>query len=89
MGLSLEEIVQRGIEKGQISKGQKDEILRTRFWWNLYNKELQDATIVYYDQLKDFDKLRTKVRSEEYWSLKRTTPVRSSLILQLLRKRKK
>ena len=69
-GLRLEEIVQRGIEKGQISEGQKDEMLRTRFWRNLYNKELQNATRVYYDQLKDFDKLRTKVRSEEYWSLK-------------------
>ena len=69
-GLRLEEIVQRGIEKGQISEGQKDEMLRTRFWRNLYDKELQNATRVYYDQLKDFDKLRTKVRSEEYWSLK-------------------
>ena len=69
-GLRLEEIVQRDIEKGQISEGQKDEMLRTRFWRNLYNKELQNATRVYYDQLKDFDKLRTKVRSEEYWSLK-------------------
>ena len=31
-GLRLEEIVQRGIEKGLISKGQKDEMLITRFW---------------------------------------------------------
>ena len=69
-GLRLEEIVQRGIEKGQISEGQKDEMLRTRFWRNLYDKELQNATRVYYDQIKEFDKLRTRVRSEEYWSLK-------------------
>ena len=72
-GLRLEEIVQRGIEKGQISEGQKDEMLRTRFWRNLYDKELQNATRVYYDQIKEFDKLRTKVRSEEYWSLKPST----------------
>ena len=31
---------------------------------------MQNATRVYYDQIKEFDKLRTKVRSEEYWCLK-------------------
>ena len=30
--LRLEEIVQRGIEMGQISDRQKNEIIRTRFW---------------------------------------------------------
>ena len=31
---------------------------------------MQNATRVYYDQIKEFDKLRTKVGSEEYWCLK-------------------
>ena len=68
--LRSEEIVKRGIVKGQIIDEQKDEMLRTRFWRNLYDKELQNATRVYYDQIKEFDNLRTKARSEEYWSLK-------------------
>ena len=66
-GMRLEEIVQRGIEKGQIELEKRDEMLRTRFWRYLYNKELQNATVVYFDQIKNFDQLRSKVRSEEYW----------------------
>ena len=42
-------------------------MLRTRFWRYLYNKELQNATVVYFDQIKNFDQLRSKVRTEEYW----------------------
>ena len=42
-------------------------MLRTRFWRYLYNKELQNATVVHFDQIKNFDQLRSKVRSEEYW----------------------
>ena len=66
-GMRLEEIVQRGIEKGQIEVEKRDEMLRTRFWRYLYNKELQNATVVYFDQIKNFDQLKSKVRSEEYW----------------------
>ena len=72
-GLRLEEIVQRAIEKGHLNDNQKDEMLRTKFWRALYSKELQNATRVYYHQIQDFDKLRTKVRSEEYWSCQTTT----------------
>ena len=66
-GMRLEQIVQRGIEKGQIEVEKRDEMLRTRFWRYLYNKQLQNATVVHFDQIKNFDQLRSKVRSEEYW----------------------
>ena len=67
MGYAAEQIVQRGIEKGQIELEKRDERLRTRFWQYLYNKEMQNATDVYFDKIKNFDQLRSKVRSEEYW----------------------
>ena len=66
-GMRLKQIVQRGIEKGQIEVEKRDEMLRTRFWRYSYNKELQNATVVHFDQIKNFDQLRSKVRSEEYW----------------------
>ena len=28
---------------------------------------MQNATVVYFDQIKNFDQLRSKVRSEEFW----------------------
>ena len=62
-GLRLEQLVQRGIEKGQIDEAKRDEMLRTRFWRYLYSKELQNATVMHFDQIKNFDQLR----SEEYW----------------------
>lgn len=65
--LRLEEIVQRGIDKGQIEESKKDEMLRNRFWRYLCNKELQNATAVHFERMKTFDELRSKVRAEEYW----------------------
>ena len=50
-GMQLQQIVQRGIEKGHIEVEKRDEMLRTRFWRYLYNKELQNATVVYFDQI--------------------------------------
>lgn len=65
--LRLEEIVQRGIDKGQIEEEKKDEMLRNRFWRYLHNKELQNATAVHFERIKTFNELRSKVREEEYW----------------------
>lgn len=45
---------------------QKNEMLRTKFWRALYSTDLQNATRVYYHQIKEFELLRRKVRGEEY-----------------------
>ena len=65
-GLRLEEIVQKAIEKGHITESQKNEMLRTKFWRALYSVELKNATRVYFEQIKEFELLRRKVRAEEY-----------------------
>lgn len=65
-GLRLEEIVQKAVEKGHINESQKNEMLRTKFWRALHSVELKNATRVYFEQIKEFELLRRKVRAEEY-----------------------
>ena len=65
-GLRLEEIIQRGIEKGHIDASQKNDMLRTRFWRALFSTELKNATRLHYVQCQDFETLRKKVSEEEY-----------------------
>ena len=66
MGTTVEEIIQRGIEKGHIDASQKNDMLRTRFWRALFSTELKNATRLHYVQCQDFETLRKKVREEEY-----------------------
>lgn len=65
-GLRIEEILQRAIDKGHVTTEQKNEMLRTKFWRSLRNTELKNATRVYFEQIKEFELLRRKVRAEEY-----------------------
>ena len=62
----LEEILKRAVDKGQIVKDSRDEILRSKFWRGLYSQDLKNATKIYYESEKNFEKLLYKVRSEEY-----------------------
>ena len=70
-GLRLEQLVQRGIEKGEIVEEKRDHMLRHRFWRYLYDTDLQNATVIHFDQIKNFDELRAKVKTEELWRISR------------------
>ena len=62
----LEEIFKRAVDKGQVKEDSKDEILRSKFWRGLYSQDLKNATKIYYESEKCFEKLLFKVHSEEY-----------------------
>ena len=62
----LEEILKRAVDKGQVKEDSRDEILRSKFWRGLYSQDLKNATKIYYESEKCFEKLLFKVRSEEY-----------------------
>ena len=62
----LEEILKRAVDKGQIVENSRDEILRSKCWRGLYSQDLKNATKIYYESEKNFEKLLYKVRSEEY-----------------------
>ncbi|XP_045206361.2 trichohyalin-like [Mercenaria mercenaria] len=64
-GIRLESIIQTAIEKGHIQESQKDEMLKTRFWRQLYNEDLKNATRMYFETARTFEELRRKVRIEE------------------------
>jgi hypothetical protein len=64
-GLRLEGILQRAIEKGHVKVGQKEEMLKTRFWRHLRREDLKSATRIYFETAKSFEELRRKVRQEE------------------------
>ena len=63
--LRLEEIAQRIESKTKLSKEQKNDMLKERFWRSLYSTELQNATQVFFHQTTDFEELRGQVRTEE------------------------
>ncbi|XP_045198529.2 trichohyalin-like [Mercenaria mercenaria] len=63
--IRLESMLQIALEKNQIHKSQKDEILRCRFWRYLYNDDLKNATRLGYETAKDFEDLQRKIRKEE------------------------
>ena len=63
-GLRLENILQRAIED-HVS-GDKNEMLKSKFWRSLYNQDLKNATKMYRESIKDFEQFRKKVREEEY-----------------------
>ena len=58
--------MKRAVDKGQIIEDSRDEILRSKFWRGLYSQDLKNATNIYYESEKNFEKLLYKVRSEEY-----------------------
>ena len=62
----LEEILKRAVDKGQIIEASRDEILRSKFWRGLFSQDLKNATKIYYESERNFEKLLYKVRSEEY-----------------------
>ncbi|XP_053376603.1 trichohyalin-like [Mercenaria mercenaria] len=64
-GIRLESIIQTAIQKGHIQDSQKDEMLKTRFWRQLYNEDLKNATRMYFETARTFEELRRKFRIEE------------------------
>ena len=51
-GLRIEEILQKAIDKGHVTKEQRNDMLRTKFWRSLYSTDLKNATRVYFEQIK-------------------------------------
>ncbi|XP_053387277.1 trichohyalin-like [Mercenaria mercenaria] len=64
-GIRLESIIQKAIVKGHIKESQKEEMLKTRFWRQLYSEEIKNATRMYFETAQTFEELRKKVRVEE------------------------
>ena len=64
-GLRLENVLQRAIEKNHVT-GDKNEMLKSKFWRSLYNQDLKNATKMYKESIHDFEVFRKKVREEEY-----------------------
>ena len=65
-GLRLEEILQKAIEKGQVRKDEKNDMLRTKFWKSLRSERLKNATRVHFETISSFELLRRAVRAEEH-----------------------
>ena len=66
-GIRLEEIFEKAREKGHVTKEQKENMLKNKFWRGLYRTDLKNATHVYFVSDKiNFETLRKKVRAEEY-----------------------
>ncbi|KAH3825937.1 hypothetical protein DPMN_127824 [Dreissena polymorpha] len=64
-GIRLEELVQKAIDRGEIQTHRREQMLRTRFWKYLRNKELKNATRIFYESNIPFEDLRKKMRREE------------------------
>ncbi|KAH3892297.1 hypothetical protein DPMN_016412 [Dreissena polymorpha] len=64
-GIRLEELVQKAIDRGEIQTHRREQMLRTRFWKYLRNKELKNATRIFYESNIPFEELRKKMRREE------------------------
>jgi len=57
-GIRLEELVQKAIDRGEIQTHRREQMLRTRFWKYLRNKELKNATRIFYESNIPFEELR-------------------------------
>lgn len=77
-GIRLEGLLQSAIEKGQIMIGQREELLRNRFWRYLWDEELRNSTRIYFETCDNFEELRRKVRQEEQELISRKDRVKSS-----------
>ena len=61
-------------------------MLRTKFWRSLYSTELRNATRVYFEQIKEFELLRRKVRGEEYEILTHKTTAQKQMVPERIKK---
>ena len=64
-GIRLENILQKAIDN-HVIETEKNETLRRKFFRSLYSQELTNATQIHFETINDFEKLRQKVREEEY-----------------------
>ncbi|XP_045188189.2 rootletin-like [Mercenaria mercenaria] len=65
-GLRLEDMLLQASRKAEITKVEKQEMLKKRFWRGLRNEQLRNATRVHFESTTGFEELRNRVRSEEY-----------------------
>jgi len=63
--IRLETLIQKAINRNEIQEDKKDTMLRTRFWRQINNTELRNATRVYFETVSTFEELKVKVRREE------------------------
>lgn len=77
-GCRIEELMRRAVHLGAVSKGEVDEMLRERFWHGL-RQDLQQGTAHKYDAVKNFDELRSEIRTiEEDRRLKKVSLAQSN-----------
>ena len=65
-GCRLESLVANAIEKGKISPSAKNDMLKSKFWVDLYDDRLKNATRHKYDSIDDFAELCIAVRAIEH-----------------------
>ena len=64
-GMVLESIIQPAVEKGDIGKEAKNEMLRSKFWSGLRDPLLKNSSRFKFETVKDFDQLRKEIRAIE------------------------
>ena len=63
--MKLESILQKVYEIGILNPEGRNDMLRAKFWSDLKDSELKNATRYTYDIIKNFDELRKEVRAVE------------------------
>lgn len=74
-GMRLQSLIQVAFERKQVSATARDEMLCSKLFTGLRNKQLQSCIRYKYEQIKDFDKLLREVRSVEK-QMGNSTPVK-------------
>ena len=64
-GLRLEEIIQMTSTNLQLSREEKNDMLKEKFWRSLYNREIKNATRNSFESTDSFEIIRRKARAEE------------------------
>ena len=79
----LEDLLDRVIQKGEITPTNTDQMLRNMFW-NGLSEKLKDITGHIFKECKDFDELRLAVRKVEQDKLRKKDTVKKATINQAM-----
>ena len=64
-GMRLESLLQTCIDRGEVSHGARNEMLRSKLWSGLSDTNLRNASRYKYDTIHDFETLRMELRTIE------------------------
>lgn len=73
--MRLQSLIQVAFKRKQVSTTARDEMLCSKLFTGLRNKQLQSCIRYKYEQIKDFDKLLREVKSVEK-QMGNSTPVK-------------